>query len=1501
MSRFSIPLAAQCLLLLICFATEVSGLESDDFNTPNLDPRWTFVNPLGAGAHVMIGAGTGDAHLELSVPLGTAHNAWGGAGGFNEAPRVMQTIANENFELEVKFDSVPSQDVHDQGIVIEQDGDNWLRFDTFNSGSSLKAFVGAIIGGVRNTYVNQTVPAGSAVYLRITRTGDNWTFWYSDDGSSWTQQGGTITVVLNVNQAGVFVANPSTPSAFVANVDYFFDMANPIDPEDGEVFPQYTLTLNSDGDGSVEAWPDTPTYPEGQIISVTAVPDANWLFSEWSGDLTGNDNPASLVMDGNKIVTAIFIPGGGPPTGFESDDFSRHNLDPDRWTLVNPLGDGSVAMTGTGTSDAFIELSVPEEQEHQPWMENSSVRIMQPADNVDFGIEVNFISEPAARYQEQGVIVEQDADNWIRFDTNHDGSNLLIFAGTTVGGSSSSEFSVVIPAGAAPYFRVARQGDLWTLYYSDDGLSWSTAGSFTHVLTVASVGMFVGNETISGPAPAFTAVADYFFDSAAPITPEDGTVPADDLSPFIHSVQYESALMGLQVSWFTDEPALGTVEYGETISYELGSVSDGGGLYYHALTLPGLTPGTTYHFRVLSEDGLGQGAFTGDFEVVYDPGGPSIEIWYGSQQPFGQLGQPQPWVNVLGNVSDPDGVSSLSYTLNGGGPAIPLTIGPDGRRLVEPGDFNVDLATADLMVGPNTVEITAIDGAENQTVETVTINYQSGQVWPNPYSIDWATLSSEEEIQDVAHIVDGKWRLEGNTVRTVEPGYDRLIALGDVMWDDYEATVPITLHTMPGNFGVGLLFRWNGHTDDPVTCPQPHCGWEPLGDIGWFRSGRVEFYHGGSTSYPVTTGTTYWLKMRVENNASGVLYSLKVWEDGSGEPGTWTLTNQEGPSTPQAGSLMLITHMADVSFGNVTTTPVAGIPNIPPVANDDSAFVTPGGTANINVLANDTDSDGFLVPASVTIFSPPSHGSIDGIDSLTGVVTYTHDGGGSTSDSFMYTVDDNDGDTSNAATVNITITEEPPLSFISDDFNACSLDPMWSFVDPAGDGATVNMMGSYTDDAQVAISVPGGSSHQLWDGIIGAPYIVQTAADTDFTLEVKFDSPLPAVSYHEQGVVIKNNDGTSWLRFEFYSSSSDTRILAADPSNSLPTNDPIGTAGIAPLYMRINRAGNTWTQSYSLDGSVWTPAPGTGFSYSMAVSGVGCYAGNAGSNPAHTALVDYFVNIADPILDEDEERNTLAINVVGNGSVIRIPDKPSYDCNEPVHLEAIPDTTEEFKGWTGDLISIDNPDTIIMDAPKTITATFTDTGILVFLSSFTASAIYRGIEVSWSVLPYDQLAGFHVYRSLSQEGPYSRLNQHLIEGTGPYHYIDSDVLSGTLYYYRIGVEDVQGQEHALYSISITSPPWDSRRSKLCRSQPNPFKHTTTLSFELAVPVNAEISIYDLSGRLVRHLTREELAAGQHTTTWDGRDNHGSRVSAGVYFARMSTGSEVHTKKVILMK
>jgi len=104
--------------------------------------------------------------------------------------------------------------------------------------------------------------------------------------------------------------------------------------------------------------------------------------------------------------------------------------------------------------------------------------------------------------------------------------------------------------------------------------------------------------------------------------------------------------------------------------------------------------------------------------------------------------------------------------------------------------------------------------------------------------------------------------------------------------------------------------------------------------------------------------------------------------------------------------------------------------NSPPVAVNDNASTTEGIPVSVGVTTNDSDSDGTLVPSSVLVTTAPSDG-VAVANSTPGVVTYTPNAGFSGTDSFSYTVLDNDGAVSNAALVTVTVLpslNQPPTA-----------------------------------------------------------------------------------------------------------------------------------------------------------------------------------------------------------------------------------------------------------------------------------------------------------------------------------------------------------------------------------------------------------------------------------------------------------------------------------------
>ena len=103
-------------------------------------------------------------------------------------------------------------------------------------------------------------------------------------------------------------------------------------------------------------------------------------------------------------------------------------------------------------------------------------------------------------------------------------------------------------------------------------------------------------------------------------------------------------------------------------------------------------------------------------------------------------------------------------------------------------------------------------------------------------------------------------------------------------------------------------------------------------------------------------------------------------------------------------------------------------------------------------------------------------------------------------------------------------------------------------------------------------------------------------------------------------------------------------------------------------------------------------------------------------------------------------------------------------------------------------------------------------------------------------------------------------------------------------------------------ISTNSPGSIISVTKLNGNFPNPFNPITTISFSVSDVLSlVNIDIYNLKGQKVKSLVNEQLAAGQHSVTWNGKDDSNKPVSSGIYFYKMRAGKYTSSRKMILMK
>ncbi len=83
--------------------------------------------------------------------------------------------------------------------------------------------------------------------------------------------------------------------------------------------------------------------------------------------------------------------------------------------------------------------------------------------------------------------------------------------------------------------------------------------------------------------------------------------------------------------------------------------------------------------------------------------------------------------------------------------------------------------------------------------------------------------------------------------------------------------------------------------------------------------------------------------------------------------------------------------------------------------------------------------------------------------------------------------------------------------------------------------------------------------------------------------------------------------------------------------------------------------------------------------------------------------------------------------------------------------------------------------------------------------------------------------------------------------------------------------------------------------------PNPFNPLTTIDYEISMPANVKIEVYNNRGQLVRSFAFGYKKQGSYKLTWEGEDNNGCLCSSGIYYIRMQAGKENYIKKAVLLK
>jgi len=129
------------------------------------------------------------------------------------------------------------------------------------------------------------------------------------------------------------------------------------------------------------------------------------------------------------------------------------------------------------------------------------------------------------------------------------------------------------------------------------------------------------------------------------------------------------------------------------------------------------------------------------------------------------------------------------------------------------------------------------------------------------------------------------------------------------------------------------------------------------------------------------------------------------------------------------------------------------------------------------------------------------------------------------------------------------------------------------------------------------------------------------------------------------------------------------------------------------------------------------------------------------------------------------------------------------------------------------------------------------------------------------------------------------------------------------YYYLVRAKDAEDQwsGYSNREVAIVNSPVGiddpaiPLKLALAQNYPNPFNPQTSISCTIPQGGYVKLEVYNILGSKIRTLVNGDMDAGQHTIIFDGADDSGNSVAAGVYFYRLKTDGGTLTRKMVLIK
>jgi len=322
----------------------------------------------------------------------------------------------------------------------------------------------------------------------LIKSGTKYTGYYSTDGINFNSLGSTTASIYNP-RLGPFACNGRGSSA--QSFDATFSYLNIFDEKDA--FGSLS-EIRINGEPLREFSPDVVAYSIVLPRGTTAVPlveatPASQEMTVTVTDATSIPGVTRVTVSSKGSSKTYSIAFGYAPV---SEDFTDGHMDESVWTILNPdpenysldegLGlrlptlDGDIYANGTSWKNVFVQSA---------------------AGDWEIEAKTYYPTAPSATYQQQAVLVWQDADNYIKLDTEYSWmGSLMVQFGYESNGSFSGAYSASlsnIQPGSPDfeiYYRIKKTGNTYEGYYSLDGIEYTKLGTIQLELANTQLGLF---------------------------------------------------------------------------------------------------------------------------------------------------------------------------------------------------------------------------------------------------------------------------------------------------------------------------------------------------------------------------------------------------------------------------------------------------------------------------------------------------------------------------------------------------------------------------------------------------------------------------------------------------------------------------------------------------------------------------------------------------------------------------------------------------------------------------------------------------------------------------------------------------------------------------------------------------------------------------------------------------------------------------------------------------